>query len=141
MPFFIKFVFWYHIKSKSYLCAAPIGCVERIRIINDKASREFSYYISSIENDAQLFAKGTRAHWNIENKLHWSLDVAFREDANRTRLGHSSENLSLLRQIALNCLKNETTLKRGIKTKRLKAGWDEKYLLKVLRSFREEKSA
>ena len=73
-----------------------------------------------------------RQHWGIENQLHWLLDVGFREDANRTRKGHAAENMALLRRIALNLLKQEKTLKRGIKTKRLKAGWDKRYLLKVL---------
>ena len=76
--------------------------------------------------------EAARSHWGIENSLHWSLDVTFREDHSRVRKDHGPQNLAALRQIALNMLKQETTLKRGIQGKRLKAGWVEDYLLKVL---------
>ncbi len=75
-----------------------------------------------------------RSHWQVENALHWSLDVSFNEDASRIRNGYGAENFSRLRRIALNLLKRETTLKVGIKIKRLRAGWDEDHLLKVLTS-------
>lgn len=67
-----------------------------------------------------------------ENDLHWSLDVAFLEDDSRIRQRQAAENFTVLRHIALARLKNETTLKRGIKTKRLKAGWDEAYRAQLL---------
>jgi hypothetical protein len=70
--------------------------------------------------------------WQMENSLHWVLDVAFREDACRTRTGNAPENLATLRHIAVNLLKQEKSCKLGIKSKRLKAGWDESYMLKVL---------
>ncbi len=73
-----------------------------------------------------------REHWSVENRLHWVLDVAFREDDSRIRSGHSSENMAVLRKIALNLLTCEKSLKRGVKGKRLKAGWDNDYLVKVL---------
>jgi len=75
-----------------------------------------------------------RSHWRIENSLHWVLDVAFREDDNRTRAGHSAENLALVRKLALNLLRLEPTRKHGIKASRLRAGWDNTYLLCVLGS-------
>lgn len=109
-----------------------ICAVERERIQAGKTALERSYYISSLVVIACLMATLIRQHWGIENQLHWLLDVGFREDANRTRKGHAAENMALLRRIALNLLKQEKTLKRGIKTKRLKAGWDKQYLLKVL---------
>ena len=73
-----------------------------------------------------------RSHWSIENELHWTLDIAFDEDRCRVRKDHGPENFALLRHIALNLLKLEKTCKRGIKGKRLLAGWKQDYLLKVL---------
>jgi predicted transposase YbfD/YdcC len=73
-----------------------------------------------------------RGHWEIENVVHWSLDINFREDDSRIRTGHGAENYSRLNRIALNLLKRENSEKVGIKTKRLAAGWDHDYLLKIL---------
>jgi predicted transposase YbfD/YdcC len=95
---------------------------------------EQRYYISSLKPDASSIASAVRQHWGVENSLHWCLDVAFREDECRVRIGEAAENFSLLRKIALICLKKEPSLKGGIQTKRLKAGWDTDYLLKVLRA-------
>ena len=78
------------------------------------------------------FAKNTRNHWSIENRLHWVLDVVFKEDESRIRKDHAPENISLIRKMALNMLKKENTEKSGIAIKRKMAGWDNSYLLKVL---------
>ncbi len=91
------------------------------------------YYISNLNNNAISFQKSVRSHWAVENKLHWTLDVAFGEDASRKRKGNAAQNYSILLKIALNLLKNEKTEKQGVKGKRLKAGWDNQYLLKVLK--------
>ncbi|MCO6476300.1 MAG: ISAs1 family transposase [Phaeodactylibacter sp.] len=93
---------------------------------------EERYYISSLGLDAERMNEVVRSHWGIETKLHWVLDIAFREDDSRIRKGNASENFATLRHIAINKLKNEKSLKRGIKAKRKKAGWDNDYLIKVL---------
>lgn len=90
------------------------------------------FYISSLLAKPEDFQKAIRSHWAIENKLHWSLDVAFSEDASRKRTKNASQNFSILNKIALNLLKNEKSSKVGIKSRRLKAGWDNHYLIKVL---------
>lgn len=82
--------------------------------------------------DAEFFCYAIRSHWHVENKLHWQLDVSFNEDQNRLRSGFAAQNIALINKIALNLLKNEKTVKVGIKSKRLKAGWDNAYLMKVL---------
>jgi predicted transposase YbfD/YdcC len=96
---------------------------------NENAVR---YYISSCKLEPKDFQQAIRSHWAIENKLHWVLDVAFNEDASRKRNKNAAQNYSILLKIALNLLKNEKTEKQGIKGKRLKAGWNEDYLLTVL---------
>jgi predicted transposase YbfD/YdcC len=93
---------------------------------------ENRYYILSKFISARRFADAVRSHWGIENRLHWQLDVTFQEDQCRIRQGHADANFSILRRAALSLLKNETSLKVGIKNKRLTAGWDESYLEKVL---------
>lgn len=90
------------------------------------------YYISSLNGDAQRVLAAVRSHWGVENELHWSLDVTFHEDLSRIRKGDGPQNFAVLRHIALNLLKQEKSAKIGLKGKRLKAGWDEAYLLKVL---------
>ncbi len=100
-----------------------------------RIEKERRYFISSLQGtDAQTFGRLIRSHWQVENSLHWSLDVSFNEDASRIRNGYGAENFSRLRRIALNLLRRETTAKVGIRIKRLRAGWDEDYLLKVLTS-------
>lgn len=94
---------------------------------------ETRYYISSLKADATKMNKAIRSHWNIENKLHWQLDVSFREDQSRKQNGNAAENFSLMLRIALNLLKNDMTSKRSVKGKRLKAGWDEAYLKHLLK--------
>jgi predicted transposase YbfD/YdcC len=113
-----------------------LQCLIRVqakRTVDGKTSTEYRYYISDLPagNASGLLAY-IRGHWGVENKLHWSLDISFREDECRIRQGHAAENFARLSRIALNLLKAETTNRRGIKTKRLCCGWDHDYLLKVM---------
>ncbi len=108
-------------------------CVERERRVGEHASLERSYYVSDLEGVPPERMLGyIRGHWGIENRLHWSLDVTFGEDGLRQRVGHSAENASRIRRLALNLLRNEKTCKNGVKGKRLKAALEEQYLLKVI---------
>jgi predicted transposase YbfD/YdcC len=91
-------------------------------------------YISSLKLDAKTAGEYVRAHWGIENRLHWVLDVAFNEDESRKRAGFAAQNFSTLNRIALNLLKNETSKKRSVRGKRLDAGWNNEYLLNILRN-------
>lgn len=98
----------------------------------DKVERQTRYYISSLNADAARLLRIVRSHWLIETALHWVLDIAFREDEARTRTQHSALNLAILRHIALNLLNQQRSVKAGVKAKRLRAGWDEAFLLSVL---------
>jgi len=110
-----------------------IAVIESERIIGEEVSTERRYYITShCDKDAQFINEAIRSHWCVENNLHWQLDVSFNEDQCRLRSGNAAANFSFLNKIALNLLKNEKTTKIGIKSKRLKAGWDEEYMMKVL---------
>jgi len=111
-----------------------VAMVVAERRIGAESSRETRYYLSSLPGDAARVGAAVRGHWGIENRLHWVLDIAFREDESRVRQGHADQNLAVLRRLALNLLRQEPTAKMGTKAKRLKAGWDHAYLLKLLAS-------
>jgi len=129
-----------------FLCPVPEDLPDRARWAGLKAigmvisntqrdgkdCNEVRYYILSKYLAARRFAEAVRGHWGIENRLHWQLDITFQEDQCRIRQGHADANFSILRRAALGLLKNEPTLKVGIKNKRLNAGWDERYLEQVL---------
>ena len=118
-------------------------CVESIRHVLDPAggpgqvSRQRRYYITSLDHrvqgqDAAWFGRQIRHHWQVENKLHWCLDVTFKEDASRMRQGYAAENLSRLRRLALNLLKQDKTRNLSLPLKRLRASWNQNYMLKVI---------
>ena len=109
-----------------------LAMLRRERQFPDHTTVETAFYLSSLPGSASRVLDATRAHWGIENSLHWVLDVAFREDDQRYRTNNGPQNGAILRHIALNLLKQETTAKGGVQTKRLRAGWDDTYLLKVL---------
>lgn len=113
---------------------AGVGRVERVwRDATGALKHESRFFITSLSHgDVKLFAKAVRHHWHIENQLHWCLDIAFREDECRIREGCAAENLAVLRHVALNLLKQDTSVKMGIKSKRKLAGWDNDYLLRLI---------
>ena len=109
--------------------------VESVRDVGGVIGTERRYYVSSLTGtDATRAAGLVRGHWSVENNLHWQLDVTFREDACRVRTGHAAENLSRLRlrRMALNRIKQDTATKGSVRVKRLRAGWDNYYLFKLL---------
>jgi predicted transposase YbfD/YdcC len=106
--------------------------IESERFIGKSLSVETRYYLSSLPNDAKLLNAAVRSHWGVENSLHWVLDVTFDEDRSRIKKENAPENFGLLRRLALCLLKKESSSKRSIKGKRLRASWDEGYLQRVL---------
>lgn len=117
-----------HLKraTKHWTKLQTIAMVRRKRQVAGKTSDETHYYISSLplSAGAKSIAHAIRSHWAVENELHWSLDVSFREDASRVRTDEGPANLACLQRVALTQLKRETSLKASIKSKRSRAGWD-----------------
>jgi predicted transposase YbfD/YdcC len=122
----------YLVQKSQWRGLQSVAMEESERRLNGKLSRERRYYLSSLDNNATLIAEAVRSHWSIENGLHWVLEVSFREDACRIRKEHAPQNMSLLRQIALNLLGQDKSTRVSIKGKRKKAGWDDAYLVKIL---------
>jgi predicted transposase YbfD/YdcC len=102
------------------------------RRVGTEVTETVRYFITSLGNDARQLLHAVRGHWKIENQLHWVLDVVFREDDSRVRKGHGAENFAILRHIALTLLRQERSVKIGVKGRRLKAALDDQYLLRVL---------
>ena len=112
---------------------ACMVAVECTRTVHGKTSTERRYFISShTGRQAQKLALLIRNHWRVENQLHWTLDVSFNEDQCRVRIANAAENLARIRRISLILLKQETTCKLGVKSKRAKAAYDRNYLLTLL---------
>jgi predicted transposase YbfD/YdcC len=111
-----------------------VALVRRTRQVGENISTEDSYYLSSLSLDtgAQALAKAVRSHWSVENELHWTLDVGFREDDCQVRKDNAPANLACIRRMALTQLKQEKSKKLGIQGKRRRAGWDSAYLETVL---------
>jgi len=116
------------------LAINSVVCVESRRTLKGQTSIEKRYYLSSLPCDAKRAVHAIRSHWSVENNLHWVLDMTFREDESRIRKGHGQANWVTLRHIALNLLKLDTSIKASIKVKRKRAGWDNDYLLHLLKT-------
>jgi len=111
---------------------AMIGMVESETERGGKTSRERRYYLSSAKLDAATFARTVRAHWGIENRLHWALDVVFKDDLARLRTGHAPENMAVVRHMAMNLLRQaEPAI--SLKNRRKRAGWNTAYLESLIR--------
>ena len=111
--------------------AAAVVQVNREREVAGENTSTTHYYVTSYAGTAAEMAGWVRGHWGIENGLHWVLDVVFREDDSRVRAGHAGENLAMVRRVAVSLLRRAPG-KGTTPTKRLKAGWNDDYLLQVL---------
>jgi predicted transposase YbfD/YdcC len=118
--------------AENWAQLSAIGCVESQRRIGETVTCESRYYLLSQALEAERFADAVRGHWSIENQLHWILDVGFHEDQARSAQGHSAANLAVIRHLAVSLLSQDKTAKGGTHAKRLKAGWDDRYLLQIL---------
>jgi len=110
---------------------AGIACVESARRTRDAESVERRYFITSLTSISKI-ARSIRCHWNVENKLHWVLDVDFDEDSCRVRVDHAPENFALVRQIAHNLIKQESSKNVSVRRKIKKAGWDSDFLARIV---------
>jgi predicted transposase YbfD/YdcC len=113
---------------------AAIGKVVRRRETAAKTTTETAYYLLSTALSAERFNEVVRAHWGVENSLHWRLDVVMNEDQDRNRSGHGPENLAVLRHMAMNVMQKDAT-KGSLRGKFKRAGWDDAYLSRILALF------
>jgi len=137
LPLALNDPFWGDVQAEwtGLRSLAKLTCT---RQIGEKTSTEVRYFISSVPQSASCVLRAVRAHWGIENRLHYVLDVSMNEDACRIRRDHGAENLAVLRHIGLNLLRQEKTNPRGIKARRKQAGWDNDYLAQILISDEEQ---
>lgn len=117
--------------SKDWAGLKSVGMVESITNRNNKISYERRYYLTSLNSTAEWFGECVRKHWQVENNLHWVLDVNFNDDDDRKRVKNSASNFSMVKRAALNILKRDTS-KGTMKTKRLRAALNEEYLERLL---------
>ncbi len=111
---------------------AMIGMVERETLRDGKTTQERCYYLGSAKLTARTFADAVRAHWGIENRLHWILDVVFRDDLARLRTGHGPENMAVVKHMAMNLLR-QAKPSTSLKNRRKRAGWSTGYLETLIR--------
>jgi len=119
-------------KAAAWKDAASFAVVERVRTVGERTSTERAYYISSLPGDAERIALAIRSHWEVENRLHWCLDVQFGDDYARGRIGHIAHNLALVRHMVLNLIRLDKSIKTSIKTKRLLAATSDEFRAALL---------
>ena len=126
-------IIWLKERHPEWERLAGIGaCVSTVTEKGNTATAVNYTIYSRQEMTAEEYGISVRAHWGIENSLHWVLDIAFREDESRIRAGNAAENINIARHIGINLLKHEKSCKMGIASKRKKCSYDMEYLLKVL---------
>ena len=111
---------------------AMIGMVENETLRGGKTTRERRYYLGSAKLNAETFARAVRAHWGIENRLHWVLDVVFRDDLSRLRTGYGPENMAVVKHMAISLL-HQAKPTTSLKNRRKRAGWNTRYLEALIR--------
>lgn len=119
-------------KHEQWQDLRSFAVIERERTVGERTSIERAYYISSLPADAARIARAVKSHWEVENRLHWCLDVQLNEDQSRVRTGFAANNLAIVRHIVMNLLRLNTTVKAGIKNKRLLASASDKFRAEVL---------
>lgn len=122
---------WFEDKSE-WPSLHTFVCVQRTCTRGENVSHESAYYISSLQADAADFGRYVRNHWSIENRLHWTLDVAFAEDASLLHDQYTAVNLSLLRKMALASIKLDSSRKASVNRKRKIAAIDDHFALSIL---------
>ena len=122
---------WFH-DGKLWKGLHSVGVVESHRTVQGRRTVERRYYLSSLPLHAKTFAHAVRQHWRIENPLHWSLDVTFREDQSRARTRYAAQNLATLRRLALNLIHHDQSVTGSIRNKRALAAYDPHYLERLL---------
>lgn len=118
--------------KESWVGLTSIVMLKSFRTIDGITSEERRYYITSLSPLAERIARATRAHWGIENKVHWVLDVDFQEDLSQISTGHAAENLSILRRLTLNVIRLDPDKNKSLIGRREIAGWDDDYMAYLL---------
>lgn len=121
-----------YLKAHQWPGLESVARLSRERSVKGQTTHEVTYYLCSFKAQAEKLLQAVRAHWGVENKLHWTLDVVFSEDAHSYRDRRGAENMAVLRQFALNLLRQDTS-KGSLKGKRKRAAWDDDFRARILK--------
>lgn len=124
---------WLRERHPQWAGLTSIGCVVSVREHGGETTRQTRYFISSLPKDAARFAHAVRSHWGVENRLHWVLDVTFRDDDSRVRKDHAPANFAIIKHIAINLI-SKAKGKLSLRVMRKKAGWSNQFLLQILQT-------